>query len=1020
MNKKFTYLVAALLASGSFSAMAANFELNPTAVTIEKGKQIYLVVNDDGVKDVFGANSDYAIGLTLSADGETLTPVRTYLYQSGNNFDTGSADVTNFLWTVEEREQAGTKYYAFKNAETGAYLAFDGNALQTVAAEATDAKSTIYFTYDSTNGHLTAQNNQQINVGKGAPTLTPTISLSNSPTSIYAYTVATHNVDASELNAVLGGDGFSLTPAETANATEDENNIFSQKMKAIYFNAITNSETGETIPAGLYFVIDGPKSIMDVEDARASNYLEDGKAWATASTSEQQDAIEDYIAAFNECTFVAVSPSESYETSTVTEEGLKLISISGSNLIKYEPQSDSKYATTGDQVYVKNAIFTVTEPDQYGKPGVYTLAVENARIKEAGKDSHKAANLPIGVTKIQGVNYVTTVATATSFKVSTSSLVEGIDLLKTTKDAAVYTIKFVSGEDEENSEYGKYLASANGNKSDKDTYTLVAQGSDLINTELPQYQFAITDVDTDTQKVTFTNIETGESFTTQLYATDVENQYKLVGTSNNVFVAEEDAKDIDEYASESMNAMVVELTPVEVDPYAGFFQKGIDNNEPYRLAFATNATTDVKWYVAVDESDATKTAIDETRSLQVVFEPVLKSDNKTIDEESISTNFVYNNNDKVYRASADLVNYYTYKMRVVDAEDAYLRWQGNNITIETNDVRATEVIVKYRYDGSVALVNASSSLGETSKALSAQLNSTKTGYNYTTTYAYAVPDLNNVNLYLEAEKLGVSLAAEPAHVSMEAENGGFISVNDANEGIIAIRTEADEDLTFWVDTTASEKVIPSFYIAKGGKFMYHATDSLEYYDRMHTTATNNPYEIFLNNASYAKAIFKAGELVNSDTLKTTVDNKAVLVAEKADQNKGILGNIKNFQYQIVKPSDAEDNYVIRVANTSSYLANFNGVLGFISDKDNAMRVIVERQAAPTANEAISATDVKVIALDGAVNVKNAAGKNVVVSTILGQIVANEVLTSDNATISVPAGIAIVSVDGEEAVKVSVK
>ena len=81
---------------------------------------------------------------------------------------------------------------------------------------------------------------------------------------------------------------------------------------------------------------------------------------------------------------------------------------------------------------------------------------------------------------------------------------------------------------------------------------------------------------------------------------------------------------------------------------------------------------------------------------------------------------------------------------------------------------------------------------------------------------------------------------------------------------------------------------------------------------------------------------------------------------------------------------------------------------------------VENDEIATENESINATEVSVIATDGGVYIKNAAGKNVVVTTILGQIVANEVLTSDNATIAVPAGIAIVSVDGEEAVKVSVK
>ena len=74
----------------------------------------------------------------------------------------------------------------------------------------------------------------------------------------------------------------------------------------------------------------------------------------------------------------------------------------------------------------------------------------------------------------------------------------------------------------------------------------------------------------------------------------------------------------------------------------------------------------------------------------------------------------------------------------------------------------------------------------------------------------------------------------------------------------------------------------------------------------------------------------------------------------------------------------------------------------------------------TANEEISANGkVSVVATDGAVIVKGAEGKNVVVSTILGKVVANEVLNSDNETIAAPAGIVVVSVDGES-FKVAVK
>ena len=76
--------------------------------------------------------------------------------------------------------------------------------------------------------------------------------------------------------------------------------------------------------------------------------------------------------------------------------------------------------------------------------------------------------------------------------------------------------------------------------------------------------------------------------------------------------------------------------------------------------------------------------------------------------------------------------------------------------------------------------------------------------------------------------------------------------------------------------------------------------------------------------------------------------------------------------------------------------------------------------APTANEGVEVSEVSVVAANGAVIVKGAAGKNVAISNILGQTIANTVVASDNATISVPAGIVVVAVEGEEAVKVVVK
>lgn len=73
---------------------------------------------------------------------------------------------------------------------------------------------------------------------------------------------------------------------------------------------------------------------------------------------------------------------------------------------------------------------------------------------------------------------------------------------------------------------------------------------------------------------------------------------------------------------------------------------------------------------------------------------------------------------------------------------------------------------------------------------------------------------------------------------------------------------------------------------------------------------------------------------------------------------------------------------------------------------------------PTSNEVVT-SEVSVVAAQGAIIVKGAAGKVVTVANILGQTIANQVAASDNVTIAAPAGVAVVTVDGE-ATKVIVK
>ena len=104
------------------------------------------------------------------------------------------------------------------------------------------------------------------------------------------------------------------------------------------------------------------------------------------------------------------------------------------------------------------------------------------------------------------------------------------------------------------------------------------------------------------------------------------------------------------------------------------------------------------------------------------------------------------------------------------------------------------------------------------------------------------------------------------------------------------------------------------------------------------------------------------------------------------------------------------------ANTKGYIKYQNGVPVVTTEAQAAwvfnLETLTGEENAPTANENIAAGNVVVAGINGAVVVKGAEGKNVIVSTILGKVVANEVVSSDNATIAAPQGVVVVSVDGE--------
>ena len=119
--------------------------------------------------------------------------------------------------------------------------------------------------------------------------------------------------------------------------------------------------------------------------------------------------------------------------------------------------------------------------------------------------------------------------------------------------------------------------------------------------------------------------------------------------------------------------------------------------------------------------------------------------------------------------------------------------------------------------------------------------------------------------------------------------------------------------------------------------------------------------------------------------------------------------------------DGEDGAVyVQCVSDGQYLKIINEYVTLTTNESEAIAVSIPSTDAPTANDEITASEVKVIAGNGQITIAGAAGKQVVVSNILGQVVANTIITSDNATIAAPQGVVVVAVEGEEAVKAIVK
>lgn len=790
-------------------------------------------------------------------------------------------------------------------------------------------------------------------------------------------------------------NGFTFT-FEAKEGTELEGNTFANPMYAV------------NVGSDLYFVD------VNGSDAKALKALKE-KASVTLSDLEN-----------SKLKVLALNSDSKYGTSGEKKTAYKILTIAGDK-IGDDKNNDAK--------------FTVTEFDQLANEGEFEI-----KATVSGTSYQIGA---IRFTTSDTKTYVTTVDEADKAKIAkatlgTNSYLDASVLLK--EDAMnVVNIYFTSNEkswnDEEGAqrEYHKYLVA------DGSSAGLVALAQNHVDFTSPLAQWIVSDFD---GKYTFTltNRETGKTLGLRLAEDGKEGGYEVVGTVTGGYTAISTGVT----SSTPISGTSVKFNTIpttQYDSYRLFTEEEMEAG--IALVFSgKNAVIGERDYYAsiangkvVPSRKESEIALFYPERVKAAADPNKGKENYVLDINE----YAYLNEDGEVATGKDTLIVPTY--RLATAEDKY--WGANASGSDDAKYALADAAVTAATEWAfVMTANGEYSLAEVKRGTngSAQysdvtaskvwgvkgVNTSTIGFNTYNHYNNGVvvdEGFANLTILVNDNSDKSHLVAESRHASFDNKLGSIamqLNANGINEGILN-----SEGMVFWLDTVGNET--PAFYISRGVEgqnerlFMYNATDSMKIFDEGEAQEYFN--EAYVLEGTYdesgatptgdAKVIFRPAVLVDNDTLTTTVGDKLVsVVAKDADITKDQVDGLKAFQFGIcLADEDVEGEYI--VYNGSKYVYALNGKFGLTSDPQKAM-VFTLGDETPTANEGVEVSEVKVIAGEGNVMIAGAQGKKVVISNILGQVVANTVIASDNATIAAPAGVVVVAVEGEAAVKAIVK
>ena len=433
---------------------------------------------------------------------------------------------------------------------------------------------------------------------------------------------------------------------------------------------------------------------------------------------------------------------------------------------------------------------------------------------------------------------------------------------------------------------------------------------------------------------------------------------------------------------------------------------------------------DGKLYVAAGElASADRFKIEEVE---------LDEANSTVAESNGVKVYKYNVTDRLGKATLCSKNengtdYYL--MGEPDVENGVypvtLSFLSTGVENEYKLVSSSEYTEEYGYYGSAISALAGSGMLYTASWCNTE----------NTTFEFAKKDAPTYAT-LNIGHVQITSYTEDDNKMIASQKDGFAVLKAEGQSILKSDVYTHDSLTLWLDTACLtfEETMPLYYLSTNA-FAEEGVKTRNYLMNTLDSAEVKGYAYEAAGAEAVRAAFIAGSVcgidsiaIKGDTINAMNLNPAAVAFEVAAEYSDEAYKILSVQEYLNPAYDEEaaeeqgEEYdVEKYLPRNAYLAHLNNVVYWTTDPEQAEVFKVMTTSTPTSNDKIAAESaISVIANDGTVTIQGAAGKSVVISNILGKVVAETVLSSDNATIAVPAGIVAVAVEGEAAVKVVVK